>query len=89
MIVDAYSIFTVVMLGAPFLLIIMLLPTLLELKKPKDAGPRLIMPNASLPISPQEIKVNRIVNIEEKCQFDIKLLPLVSRALNVLPDLEV
>jgi hypothetical protein len=40
-------------------------------------------------MSPQEIKVNRIVDIEEKCQFDIKLLPLVSRALNVLPDLEV
>ena len=89
MIVDANSIFTVSMLCAPFLLIFMLLPTLLELKKPKDAGPRLIMAKVSISVLTQEIKINSIIDIEEKCQLDTKLLPLISRAFNVLPDLEV
>ncbi len=43
MILDLSSAIAVGMLAIPFLLLLMLVPVALELRKPRDAGPRSIM----------------------------------------------
>jgi hypothetical protein len=54
----------ILVFGTPLLLFFMLLPSFLELKKPKDAGPRLIMPDAS--------KVVALLNTGHVTLFDIE-----------------
>lgn len=81
------SVFMLLVLGMPFLLFIMFLPTFLELKKPKDAGPRLIMPEF-LALILFHAKMAPILDIEAHYELDLKLLPLVAHALNVLPCLD-
>jgi hypothetical protein len=66
---DLSFISTVAILGTPILLLVMLLPAVLELKKPRDAGPRLIMDDSSLK-SIQVLQVPLIWDIEENQGFD-------------------
>ena len=70
------------MLGTPILIFIMLLPVFMELKKPKDAGPRMIMDNVSeVPL--RRIRVVPIVNIEEIQNFDGALIQSLVRLLEL------
>jgi hypothetical protein len=66
----------------------MFLPAILELRKPKDGGPRMIMggiPEAPFPV----MAVFSIVNIEEEQRFDSSLLRPLAKIIEVLPSLEV
>ena len=75
-------------LGTPILILIMLLPVLVELKKPKDAGPRMIMDNISeVPI--QIMRVIPLANIEGEQNFDSALIQALAKIIGVLPSLEV
>jgi hypothetical protein len=88
MIQNLISAILLVVLGTPMLLIIMFLPALLELRKPKDAGPRIIMEDfhERLPLS---LGVAAIGNIEKEQRFDHSLLPQLMKAIEHLPSLEV
>ncbi len=77
---------TLVVLGTPILLFVMFLPTVLELKRPKDAGPRLIMGDvggANLVLS-----IPFIVNMEEKFECDAPFFPSLGSILGFLPELD-
>jgi len=72
----------ILVLGTAIFILLLFLPPLLELKKPKDAGPRMISDysfSASFPI----------VNLEEKHGFDQALAKKIVDAISVLPNLEV
>jgi len=88
MIPNLTSILTVLILGTPILILIMLLPVLIELKKPKDAGPRMIMGNISeVPI--QMMRVIPLANIEGEQNFDSALIQALAKIIGALPSLEV
>jgi hypothetical protein len=65
----------------------MLLPAILELKKPRDAGPRLIMEDAIIAQRPQSIPLASIE--EEKLKMDMALAKKISEIIGFLPNLEV
>jgi hypothetical protein len=75
-------------LGTPSLLFVMLLPALLELRKPKDAGPRLIMLDTVQALPAQPAKNTYLANLEEQYDLDNKLKPFVYAILSILPVLE-
>jgi len=78
----------ILILGTPPLILIMFLPALIELKKPKDCGPRMIMENVpDLHLQPRFIFA--IPNIEEEIKFEHSLLPRLTKIIEVLPSLEV
>ena len=88
MIPNPPSIITILFLGTPILVLIMFLPAILELRKPKDGGPRMIMggfPEAPFPV----MTVFSIVNIEEEQRFESSLLRPLAKIIEVLPSLEV
>jgi hypothetical protein len=88
MIPNLTSIVTLLILVTPILILIMLLPVLVELKKPKDAGPRMIMDNVSeVPIS--FMRVIPLANIEEEQKFDSTLIQTLAKIIGALPSLEV
>ena len=88
MIPNLTSIVTLLILGTPIFILIMLLPVLVELKKPKDAGPRMIMDNVSeVPIP--FTRVIPLANIEEEQKFDRALIQFLSKIIGALPSLEV
>lgn len=70
-------------LGASSFILIMLLPALLELKKPRDAGPRKIMDE----IVGSQPRVE-IASMEKEVQVDEDLIRKVSVIISVLPNLE-
>ena len=74
------------LLGTPLLIFIMLLPALVELKKPKDSGPRMIMNG----IPEMHIRVISFPfgNIEELQKFDLSILQPLARVIEVLPSVE-
>jgi hypothetical protein len=82
------SVLGLAMLGTPFLLLIMLFPTLLELKKPKDAGPRIIMPDFTVTI-PVVKSPRSLMDIDEPNELDVTLKPFVNVILGNLPVLDV
>ena len=66
----------------------MFLPAILELRKPKDGGPRMIM--GGIPEAPfQMTAFLPIVNIEEEQMFDYSLLRPLAKIIGVLPSLEL
>jgi hypothetical protein len=87
MILDLSSVFAIVVLGTPILLLIMFLPTVLELKKPRDAGPRLIMGNI-LGVATQVVQIPLLINIEEDHEYNATLIPAIGSILNFLPKLD-
>jgi len=80
--------FITLILGVSTFIFIMLLPALLELKRPKDAGPRAIMDNTSTIQSQIREKTILIVNVEEEQGFDQALIKKISDIIAVLPSLE-
>ena len=88
MIPNPTSIITILVLGTPLLILIMFLPAILELRKPKDGGPRVIM--GGIPEAPFQVTaVFPIVNIEEEQMFESSLLRPLAKIIEVLPSLEV
>jgi hypothetical protein len=69
--------------GAITFILIMFLPALLELKKPKDAGPRRIM-NEVVACQRNE----RIGSMEVEFEADRSIVRKVSEIISVLPNLE-
>ena len=88
MIPNPTSIIVILILGIPILILIMLLPALLELKKPKDEGPRIIMENVS-EVQTQIMRMIPIANIENVQKFDSALIRPLAKIIAVLPNLEV
>jgi len=78
----------IVILGTPLLFLIMFLPALLELRKPKDCGPRLIMDKVpEFHVQPHVLVA--IANIEGEVKFESSLIPRLLKVIEVLPSLEV
>jgi len=65
----------------------MLLPALLELKKPRDAGPRMIIDYALF--TQPEIKNTLMINVEEDQRFDQMLVEKIADIIAFLPNLEL
>ena len=81
MMLDLTSI--VMVFGALSFILIMLLPALFELKKPRDAGPRKIM--EEIVVGPPRIE---ITSMETDVEVNQDLLRKVSAVISVLPNLE-
>jgi hypothetical protein len=79
--------FISLILGLLAFIFIMFLPALLELKKPKDAGPRIII-DCALLISPKTRNA-LIANIEEEQRLDRALAKKIADIIAVLPNMEV
>ena len=77
----------ILIFGVLALIFMMLLPALLEVKKPRDAGPRTIMGN--IPITQSGIKEpTLIVDVEEEYEFDRTFAKEIADVIAVLPNLE-
>ena len=67
-------------------ILLMFLPAIIELKKPEDAGPRLITENfAKIVLSTLKIP---IINIEDDWKLDIQSTMKIASFLHVIPNLE-
>ena len=64
----------------------MLLPSLIELKKPKDAGPKMIM-DYTFYIQPKTQDV-LMIDMEEKQGFDQMFIKKVFDVISFLPNIE-
>jgi len=74
-------------IGASTFIFVMLLPALLELKRPRDAGPRRIITEPS--ISHLTLKGSlSISNIEEDTKINKALVKRLATIITVLPNLE-
>lgn len=80
--------FIMLILGVSTFIFIMLLPALLELKRPKDSGPRAIMDKIIVAQS-QMRKTLLIVDVEEGQGFDKKLTKKIADIIAFLPNLEI
>ncbi len=79
---------TLLIVTTPLLIFIMFLPAFLELKKPKDRGPRLIM--ESIPeVKAYTMRGIQIEDIEKEQKFDIPLSQTIVKIIEVLPNLDV
>jgi len=88
MIPNLTSIIIILIVATPILILIMFLPAFLELKKPKDRGPRMIM--GSIPeVKTRTVHVIHVANIEKEQKFDISLIRTMAKIIEVLPNLEV
>lgn len=74
--------FIVLILGVSTFILIMLLPAFLELKKPRDAGPRTIMNNIIL------IPQLPVIMEDEKIVLDQALRQKIASIIAFLPNLE-
>jgi hypothetical protein len=74
-------------LGASTFIFIMLLPALLELQRPKDAGPRIIADDVHF--AHFKTRSLLIANVEEEQRFDQILVKKIADVIAVLPNLEV
>jgi hypothetical protein len=75
------------MVTTPALILITFLPAFIELKKPKDRGPRRItaeIPEMNLCIT----RFISIANIEDEQIFDSSLIQTMTKIIAVLPSLE-
>lgn len=86
MIQSSYTLATLIAITT-ITFLLMFLPAIIELKKPKDAGPRLINDNiAKIRISTLKIP---ITNIEEEQKFDSKSTINIASFIYLIPNLEV
>lgn len=75
-------------MGVSTLILIMLLPALLELKKPKDSGPRIIIDNV-FDMQMLWKEAIPILDLEEEHIADKILFKKIADVISVLPNLEV
>jgi hypothetical protein len=67
--------------GVITFIIIMLLPAIIELKKPRGAGPKMLENNA-------QYEISLLVNIESDIKFDWMIIKRVAEIIAILPNLE-
>lgn len=81
---------TLIMLcfGVLIFIFIMLLPALLELKKPKDAGPRMMLNDVPVLQQLQIVQKIPITNMEEDLGFDQVAVKNIANVIAMLPNLE-
>lgn len=73
--------------GVLFFIILMLLPSIIELKNPKDPGPRII--KDSVMLDGFSIEINSLEDdAERELKFDEFIVKKVSEILAILPSLE-
>ena len=87
MVFDVSSVLPVLILAMPVLLLIMFLPAVIELRKPKDAGPRFIL-NEVFGVSACVLRVSPIVDIEAGWEVGVKPPSKMGSILGFLPVLE-
>ena len=75
-------------LGPAILFLIMLLPSFLELKKPKDAGPRMIMEDVAGVTQTLRFEISFMSSLEEE-KSQAKLAPQLAGILSALPNIDV
>jgi hypothetical protein len=78
--------FILLTIGVLTFLFIMLLPSLIELKKPKDAGPKMIM-DCMFDILPKKDVL--VMDIEEEQGFEKAFAEKVVGIISFLPNIEV
>lgn len=88
MTLDISPFVTLTILGTPVLLLVMFLPTFLEVKRPKDAGPRLIMSDSREFSGVLPTKISFLVNIEETHELEFLIKPLIIGVLSSLPNMD-
>ena len=78
----------IIIAATPTLILLMFLPAFIELKKPKDKGPRII--------TLEKTETNNdithfiyITNIEDNQKFDSSLIQTMAKIVDFLPSLEV
>ena len=77
----------IILVGTSVIFLIMFLPSIIELRKPKDSGPRMIMDE--LPdFLVRNHHVAVIPNIEEEQELEYCLIPQLTKIVQVLPSLE-
>lgn len=70
----------------PVLILMMFLPAFIEMKKPKDTGPRMIsMANSGTLFVTRFL---HIANMEDEQNFDNSLIQRTAQIVDVLPSLE-
>jgi len=79
--------FILLILGVSAFILIMLLPAFLELKRPRDTGPRVIMDNVSA-LQQRAKDTFMIANIEEEQRFDQALIKKIADVIASLPSLD-
>ena len=79
--------FMLLTIGVSILIFIMLLPSLIELKKPKDAGPRIII-DYTYDMQTLWKAAMPILNVEEEIGFNKMLANKIADIISVLPNLE-
>ncbi|NWF87008.1 hypothetical protein HXY32_04285 [Candidatus Bathyarchaeota archaeon] len=79
--------FILLIFGVAAFVILMLLPALYEIKKPKDAGPRRFMNEIPI-LYAKMVKTIPIVNMEEDLKFSQPPIPKILDIIAVLPNLE-
>ncbi len=82
-------IFAALTLGAPAFLLVMLLPALIELRKPRDLGPRLILSSAMEMEMALGLRNYHILDIEDKYELNFSAIPLLKVILDRMPTMEV
>jgi hypothetical protein len=75
--------------GVSTFIFIMFLPALLELKKPRDAGPRITMDDVIIAQRFRDREIIRLANIEkEKFGLDQTIVKRITNIVSFLPNLE-
>ena len=78
----------IIIITTPILVLIMFLPAFIELKKPKDGGPRMI--TAEIPeVNMCIMHFIPLANIENEQKFDRSLIQKMAKVIAVLPSLEI
>jgi hypothetical protein len=81
----ALTTFVALAFGVVIFILLMFLPALVELRKPRDAGPRKIMDDVI--IGESQMKIASIEKSEE-IEIDQALFKKMANVLSVLPNLE-
>jgi len=80
---------TMLLLGVSAFILIMLLPAILELKRPRDAGPRIIMDDAVIAQRFQYREIIPLANMEEeRFGLDQTIIKRIIDIIAFLPNLE-
>jgi hypothetical protein len=78
----------IIIATTPALILLMFLPAFIELKKPKDHGPRTIAMEKS-EMNSLIARLLPIANIEDEQNFDSSLIQGIAKIVDFLPSLEV
>ena len=87
MLLNLVSVIALLVLGIFVPVLLLFLPAIIELKKPKDSGPRIIDETAS-DLLFRRAGVILIANIEEEQKLDSLIIRSMARTIDFLPTLE-